>query len=393
MRLNSASAEASGGDQGRAVKGLYQGPIVDCDVHHTWSSDSEVVAYMTHEWQDYVASSGVRLFPGKVNHSHPGNADRRLDAFPPDGGQPGSDWRTTRSQLLDGSGVTRAIIGYNSGNEVAHPNPYFASELARAANDWTVENWLARDNRYYGKILVANHLPERAAAEVRRMAKHSRMVDVLEVADGVGQPFGHPVYHPIYEAAEESGLSVSIHIGSGYVFKGFLNAGGLPSTRIEYFTLLGQPIVHHLSSFITHGVFEKFPGLKLMLVECGVGWLPWALWGLDARYAELRKESSWVRRLPSEYFKEHVKVTTQPLELTPKREQLIEALEAVGGLENVLCFSTDYPHWDADDPFYVARRLPKEWMPKVFYRNACSFFGWTEADLEHEAASPAVASQ
>jgi len=48
------------------------------------------------------------------------------------------------------------------------------------------------------------------------------------------------------------------------------------------------------------------------------------------------------------------------------------AMDAVAerGIDEILVFASDYPHWDADDPRYIARVLPDEWAPKVFHDNA-----------------------
>jgi predicted TIM-barrel fold metal-dependent hydrolase len=45
-------------------------------------------------------------------------------------------------------------------------------------------------------------------------------------------------------------------------------------------------------------------------------------------------------------------------------------------MEDMLCFSTDYPHLTFDDPNYIARLLPAEWHSKIFFDNAVDFFGW-----------------
>ncbi|HUX87079.1 MAG TPA: hypothetical protein VMW65_08760, partial [Chloroflexota bacterium] len=90
----------------------------------------------------------------------------------------------------------------------------------------------------------------------------------------------------------------------------------------------------------------------------------------------MRHESTWLKRRPSEYLPDHVRFTTQPLEESPQRQQLVEALEACEGLQDILCFSSDYPHWDADSPHYIAGRLPRSWHPKVFYENVRQFFRW-----------------
>jgi uncharacterized protein len=136
--------------------------------------------------------------------------------------------------------------------------------------------------------------------------------------------------------------------------------------------LLQLPTLTHLASIITQGSFEKFPRLRVLAVETGLAWIPNFFWRLDAHHEEMRAESAWIRRRPTEYLREHVKFSTQPFELTPRKHQLIELFEALGGMEDLLCFSSDYPHWDADDPFYVASRLPESWLPKVFYDNARS---------------------
>jgi hypothetical protein len=195
--------------------------------------------------------------------------------------------------------------------------------------------------------------------------------------NGLGKPFGHPLYHPIYEAAAELGLPIAIHIaGEGLVPGSQMSASGIQSTRFEKHSIYMQGVQHHLSSFISHGVFEKYPRLKLILLEAGVAWVPWLLWELDGQFASLRKESRWVKRLPSEYFREHVRLSTQPLELSPERNQMIDLLEAFGGMDEVLCFSSDYPHWDFDNPTYISGRFPTSWLHKVFYENAAQLYPW-----------------
>ena len=219
------------------------------------------------------------------------------------------------------------------------------------------------------------------------------MTGVLFSWNAFGKPLGHPVYDPIYRVAEEVGLPIVIHGAAGETEGGPAHtaAGGVPNSRLEWHTLLQQPTLTHLASFVTQGTFEKFPGLKVLVLETGLAWVPNFLWRLDAHYRVLRAESDWVRQRPSDYFRQHVKLSTQPLELTPRKSQLIELFEALGGMDDVLCFSSDYPHWDADDPFYVARRLPREWLPKVFHENARSILRLTPVAGSAGAAGSAAA--
>jgi len=114
----------------------------------------------------------------------------------------------------------------------------------------------------------------------------------------------------------------------------------------------------------------------VLSIEVGVTWLSWLVGNMDARYKDLRRESPTLKRLPSEYVRDHVKLSTQPLEMGQRDEQLVDVLGSFEGIEDLLCFSTDYPHWDADDPIYVARRLPESWLPKVMWANANAIYGY-----------------
>lgn len=354
---------------------MYDGPIIDCDVHHTWATNEELLGYMTPRWREFARDTGFAVRPASA-YPHTGGLNKRLDSFGPEGEPPGSSAEVLAEQLLDPLGVTRAILSYDIGHEAAQPNPYLGANIARAANDWSIDRWLSgTDERLYGAVMVANQDPIAAAAEIRRVGGHPRMAEVLLVAAGLGMPLGHPVYHPIYEAAEEVGLPVAIHVGAESLPQA-MSAAGPAMTRFEYHALAGQPVIHHLSSAVTHGIFERFPRLRLLLVEIGLSWLPWALHTLDVRYGELRRESPWVRALPSEYVRRHVVVTTQPFELTQRPGRLGELLATVDGVEELLCFASDYPHWDADELRFVDTRLPRGWPEKVFHDNAARAFGW-----------------
>jgi uncharacterized protein len=355
----------------------YDGPIIDVDVHQRWRNPGEIIERLPRRWRDYVEASreGARtaLAPAGVSYPFQRGVNKRLDAFPKDGA-PGSDFETFRRQHLDRHPVEVANLSFDIGQEVAQHNPDLGVAVARAMNDWVLETWIPRDPRLRTGIVIPTDLPEQAVQEIHRVGEHPRVSEVLFTWNALGKPLGHPIYDPIYRAAEELGLPIGIHGAAGEVEGGVAHAtgGGLPNSRLEWHTLLQQPSLTHVASLVVHGTFEKFPRLRLLLIETGVAWLPGFVWKLDAHYGALRAESDWVRRLPSEYVREHIKLSTQPLELTPRREQLIELLEAFGGMDDLLCFSSDYPHWDADDPFYVTTRLPRGWLPKVMYKNARS---------------------
>ena len=104
----------------------------------------------------------------------------------------------------------------------------------------------------------------------------------------------------------------------------------------------------HLASLVIEGAFERRPNLRFVMIEGGFGWLPSLCWRLDKLWRRLADETPHLKRLPSEYIRDHVWLTTQPMEEPPNREHLLDLVEWVGW--DRLLFASDYPHWDFDDP-------------------------------------------
>jgi predicted TIM-barrel fold metal-dependent hydrolase len=349
--------------------------IIDTDVHHRWHQEADLIAYLDPQWQPLVdrTKSAMEVEVAATMFPHMTGTGKRLETFPSTGGPPGSDYQMMREQLLDAFSIEGIVLSFDIGTSSGVSNPFFASALCRAANDWSLDRWIDAndDERLWQAGLIPTQIPEDGATEIRRLADNPKVVEALLISNGIGRPFGHPVYDPIFDAAQECGLPVAIHNGGdNWAAASHGNAGGIPNTRYEFHSLAAQAPIAHLASFITFGVFEKFPDLKLLIVEAGVAWLPWLIWSLDRHYESMRLENPLIARLPSEVIRQHVVVTTQPIEVTRNRNQLIEALEAVDGISEILAYSSDYPHWDGDDPTYVARRLPKSWAPGLFRENA-----------------------
>jgi predicted TIM-barrel fold metal-dependent hydrolase len=103
---------------------------------------------------------------------------------------------------------------------------------------------------------------------------------------------------------------------------------------------------------IFEGVFERFPKLKVVAVEGGFTFAPSLAWRTDKHWSRLRVEVPHVRRPPSEYLREKVWFTTQPMEETRKQAHLRDIIDWLGW--DRLMFSSEYPHWDFDDPRYAA---------------------------------------
>lgn len=361
----------------KGLEGVF-GRIIDADVHHIWRSAADLLPYMGPRGRDLLRVEGgggalLPVDPAGATQPHQRAGIKRLDAAPANGTPAGSDYETLRDQLLEGMGVEFAILGFDVGYNSGVPNPYLGAEITRAANDWSIHEWLERDRRLCGGMLVSTQWPAEAAAEIRRIGGHPKIVEVLLSFNAIGTlSFGHPVFHPLYEAAAELDLPIACHIGWAGV--GPTLPAGVVS-RFDNYTLFAFGAQHHLMSFIAHGVFEKYPNLRLKIMESGVAWLPWILQNLDAQYGLLKEESLHVKRWPSEYFHDHVVMTTQPFDIADDKEQVVRLLETVDGVEDVLCFASDYPHWDTDEPTHVRKLVPDGWLRRLFRDNAVRFYG------------------
>ena len=108
----------------------------------------------------------------------------------------------------------------------------------------------------------------------------------------------------------------------GVGIAGPVTAAGYPDFYAEYHTLCGSGMYGHFVSILCHGIFERFPNTKVMMVEGGLVPFVGLLWRLDTNWKACRSEIPWCRRLPSEYVWEHVKFSSQPLE-TPEDPSLL----------------------------------------------------------------------
>jgi uncharacterized protein len=360
--------------------------LVDCDVHPIMKGGmAELRPYLSTAGQRRLGLDERRNLT-TVGHREAVSIPRNMlyvnqagvlrdDARAPDGSAPGADPAFTARQLLDANGIDRAVL---IGGEVlglgAMPDPDAAAIIASAYNDWLADTWLGADDRYRANLVVGAQDPQLAAKEIRRAGQDERFVAVLPPLTNI--LMGERHYYPIYEAAAELGLPITVHPNSG---EGIFRtsppmAGGTPTYYVEWHTGLSQVFQANVISLICHGVFERFPALKVVMTEGGLGWIPDVIWRLDKNVKGLRDEVPWVKRLPSEYLADHVRFTTQPLP-EPRRRHHLHVLCEIAQAERTLMFSSDYPHWDFDDPRHSLVALPTEIRQRVSVANALETYG------------------
>ena len=317
--------------------------LVDCDIHNHLTPEA-VARYLPERWRSYQAQFGRRATPGDFYPKATPMASR-TDSWPPGGGPPGSDLPFLRKQLLDAWPIEIGIL--NTLITVRNQYRDYDAAVATAANACQVAEWLDPEPRLRASLLVPFEDPGLAVAEIGRHAGDPRFVQVL-VPSRTSEPLGRRKYWPMYAAASERGLPIGIHFG-GWSGGHPISGAGWPAYYLEYHTGMNQTFQAHLISLICEGVFEAFPSLKVVFIEGGVAWIPPCLWRLDRCWRQLKAENPNLRRSPSETFREHFWLTTQPIEEPPAPGQFLEMVAHLG-MDDRLLFSTDYPHWDFDSP-------------------------------------------
>lgn len=345
--------------------------IVDCDVHQTYRSLSDINPYLSRHWIEYIRDSGFARLPYSA-YPKIVNGGERLDARPANGAPAGSDLDLMRVQLLDEYDVDCAILTGNFQNASLLPNADFAAAYCRAVNDWTVDCWLDREPRLRGSLTLPLQDVDASVKEVRRLGDHPQMVQVL-LSVGSNVPYGNRQFDPVWAACEEFGLRVALHTGGTGVLHP-PTATGWPSYYIEWHTNLSQVFQAQVVSLVCEGTFEKFSRLGVALLEGGFTWLPHVMWRLDKNWKGLRREVPWLRRPPSEYIRQHVRLTTQPIEEPARPESLVHLVDAVdaGGM---LMFASDYPHWDFDSPATIFPAGDAALKRRIAAANALDFYG------------------
>jgi predicted TIM-barrel fold metal-dependent hydrolase len=181
------------------------------------------------------------------------------------------------------------------------------------------------------------------------------------------EPMGRRRFWPIYEAAARHNLPIGVH-GGGYGGHS-VTGGGWPRYYVEEHPSTAQSAQALITSLVFEGVLERYPTSRFIVVESGFAWVPSMKWRMDKHWQRLKSEVPHVKRLPSEQVHDHFWFTTQPVDEPETIADMAELFEWIGW-DRVL-YSSDYPHWDFDDPRYAFKTpLSEQERAKLFNANA-----------------------
>ncbi len=334
---------------------------IDCDVHPTVPGWAALTPYLEAFWRDSVEERGIGTLES-ISYPPGAPLTARADFR-------GADTLAAASvadlkPVFDRWGADIAILNCLYGIQLVF-NEDMAAAFARALNDWIAKEWLDRDPRLRASIVVPLQNVEHAVDEIERRAPDRRFVQVLLLAMGE-VPLGRRALWPLYAAAERHQLPIGIHAGSAY--RNPVTALGWPSYYIEDYAAQSQGFQSQVASLVSEGVFAKFPALKVVLIESGVTWLPAFLWRFAKFWRGIRTEVPWVDRSPAEIVRDHIRLTLQPLDGPDAPEEVERIIEHLRS-DDVLLYSSDFPHWQFDGDAVMPAGIPPGLERKILVDN------------------------
>jgi predicted TIM-barrel fold metal-dependent hydrolase len=214
-------------------------------------------------------------------------------------------------------------------------DPVLYRECARVYNDWLLSEVMSASPRLVGVAMLSALSTEDAVAELRRVVSRGYQAVMVACTAPEGRNYNDDVWDPLWAAAEDAGVVVSFHVGTGASPKALRGPGAVVANYVETF-VPGQRVVAHL---VASGALERHPDLRVLIAEGGASWVPALADRMDEGW---RQHGSFatpkLTKLPSETIFEQVYASFQ------HDRSAVPAFEAMG-YRNVM-WGDDYPHME-----------------------------------------------
>jgi predicted TIM-barrel fold metal-dependent hydrolase len=254
-----------------------------------------------------------------------------------------------RLKVMDELGVYAQIVYPNIlgfGNTKASAfSPDTRMACTTIYNDAAAELQANSNGRIFPMALVPWWDIKEAVKEIRRChAMGMRGVNTNSDPQDAGMPdLNDRFWDPLWEVCTELNLPINFHIGSSQTQNSWFGGTPWPSHGKDQKLAIGGAMMFFsnarvLTNLIFSGVLERFPKLKFVSVESGIGWIPYLLDSLDYQCEELAPEAmSYLTMKPSDYFRRNIYAC-----FWFERKGMKSMVDLVG-VDNVM-WETDFPH-------------------------------------------------
>ncbi|WP_049920445.1 amidohydrolase family protein [Haloferax sulfurifontis] len=276
------------------------------------------------------------------------------------------------------------IVNAGINNLPLQHHPVLKNGLVQAGNDYMLDNFA--DEGVYTSMLVPKWDTEYAVEEIERVASEDNIVAAYSWFDPK-TPWGSEQFEPVFEALVEHDLPLLLHGSLAYWPQhSYVGDEMLTWTEVLGFDWPVHTMVN-IVNMIMRGVFDRYPDLDVVFQEGGHWWLPFLRYRMDEFY-EMHPDDvritprkhedgeEYLDRRPSEYLRDNIYVTTQPLALPRGSGQARNLLELSMAADTFI-YSSDWPHQTLDPPtwFYTSRAFDEELRDAVLHKNAEDILG------------------
>jgi len=273
-----------------------------------------------------------------------------------------------RIKAMDEDGIAMQVC-LVAGIGLQDIDPIKGNELAALANDRLAEMARKYPSRITGLAGFAPRDPARAAQELERAVKKLGLKGGIVNSHSLGEYLDDKKFWPIFESAVA--LDVPIYIHPREPSPAMAKPLSMPGFRVAWGYAVETGT--HIMRLMAGGVFDRFPGLRIVIGHMGEN-IPFSLERIDNRYLweiEMAGLQTPMKRLPSEYFRDNIIVTTSGMNFRLPLMMTIEAL----GADNLL-FAADWPFEIARPAVDTVDALPisEADKEKLYHLNAKRVF-------------------
>jgi predicted TIM-barrel fold metal-dependent hydrolase len=252
-----------------------------------------------------------------------------------------------RVELMDELGVDRALMFPTLASlleERLRDDPELTHAVIHSLNEWMYEEWTFNyQDRIFATPVITLPIVEKAIEELEWCLERGAKTVLIRPAPVPGfrgtRSFGFPEFDPFWQKVVDADILVSMHASdSGYsrYQSDWTGPSEMLPFRLDAFRMMTigkRPIEDAFAAFVCHGVFSRFPDLRVAAIENGGDWVVPLLEHLSDLY----------KKMPQAFEEHPVEAFKRNTYISPFHEDKLDQLIDAVGVDHVL-FGSDYPH-------------------------------------------------